>query len=98
MHNMKHFLYSDSDYICTNIWKFTVLLFSVAPLLLVERSVRRITGTLGTTTRLRCSASVEPHDTSFRITWYKDGKRVVSFGRAKVSFLNFLGIVNVTIP
>ncbi|VDN35786.1 unnamed protein product [Gongylonema pulchrum] len=63
------------------IWTFVTV--QVAPLLPVKRSVRRITGALGTTTRLRCSASVEPHDASLQINWYKDGKKVVTFGRAK---------------
>uniref|UniRef100_A0A0R3RHP5 Ig-like domain-containing protein n=1 Tax=Elaeophora elaphi TaxID=1147741 RepID=A0A0R3RHP5_9BILA len=63
----------------------TFVTVQVAPLLLTKRTVRRITGTLGTTIRLRCSGSVEPHDTSFQINWYKDGKKVVPFGRAKVA-------------
>ncbi|MCP9260265.1 hypothetical protein DINM_003634 [Dirofilaria immitis] len=53
----------------------TFVTVQVAPLLLAKRPVRRITGTLGTTIRLRCSGSVEPHDTSFQINWYKDGKK-----------------------
>uniref|UniRef100_A0A915PVP1 Ig-like domain-containing protein n=1 Tax=Setaria digitata TaxID=48799 RepID=A0A915PVP1_9BILA len=65
----------------------TFITVQVAPLLLPKRPVRRITGTLGTTIRLRCSGSVEPHDTSFQINWYKDGKKVIPFGRAKVFLL-----------
>uniref|UniRef100_A0A8R1XWH6 Ig-like domain-containing protein n=1 Tax=Onchocerca volvulus TaxID=6282 RepID=A0A8R1XWH6_ONCVO len=67
----------------------TFITVQVAPLLLAKRLVRRITGTLGTTIRLRCSGSVEPHDTSFQINWYKDGKKVIPFGRAKVVFIFF---------
>uniref|UniRef100_A0A1I8EFX4 Ig-like domain-containing protein n=1 Tax=Wuchereria bancrofti TaxID=6293 RepID=A0A1I8EFX4_WUCBA len=61
----------------------TFITVQVAPVLMTKRTVQRITGTLGTTIRLRCSGSVEPHDTSFQINWYKDGKKVIPFGRAK---------------
>ncbi|VDM96800.1 unnamed protein product [Thelazia callipaeda] len=67
----------------------TFITVQVAPILLVKRPVKRIAGTLGTTIRLRCSSSVEPHDTSFEINWYKDGKRVIPFGRAKVDSFSF---------
>ncbi|VDK84978.1 unnamed protein product, partial [Litomosoides sigmodontis] len=61
----------------------TFITVQVAPLLLAKRTVQRISGTVGTTIRLRCSGSVEPHDASFQINWYKDGREVVPFGRAK---------------
>ncbi|CAG9529730.1 unnamed protein product [Cercopithifilaria johnstoni] len=63
----------------------TFITVQVAPLLLVKRTVRRMTGMVGTTIRLRCSGSVEPYDTSLQINWYKDGRKVVPFGRAKVA-------------
>lgn len=64
-----------------------VSVFSAPPLLLMEYLVSRMTKTQGTTTRLHCSATNDPDDTSLDISWYKDGKKITPFGRIKVRFI-----------
>uniref|UniRef100_A0A915AB59 Uncharacterized protein n=1 Tax=Parascaris univalens TaxID=6257 RepID=A0A915AB59_PARUN len=68
-----------------DIRKFsTSLTVRVPPLLLMEYLVSRMTKTQGTTTRLHCSATNDPDDTSLDISWYKDGKKITPFGRVKL--------------